>query len=220
MSQSTYTFTYIPSPTANTRTGQQNFLKTFFSIKKLFWLKRFNCVVSACMKCNKNSPIQAARTMGPASKHLSYRSAATADPAMLSQKQTRGNHTLQEGFGTYCQDEENRPDKGPDDIGLNVQPAAAVCHVLVKGSRKGHSHDNGWKACNTHTKGNQNPGKAGMTQADRLCSRQLLQTPCDQTRCSMRQLSLLNPMCNINLLQPKSVPALQDQIYVLSASCS
>lgn len=104
-------------------------------------------MVKVYIEHNKNSPIKAAGTMSPASKRLGERSADAPDAATLSQNQTRRNHTFLAGFGTYCQDEENRPNKGPDDVGLNVQPAMVVCHILVKGSCKGHAHDNDWKAC-------------------------------------------------------------------------
>ena len=71
MSQSIYTFIYIPHLTANRRIGQQKFPKALFSIKKLLQLMRFICVVKVYIKHNQNSPAKAAGTLSPASKHLS-----------------------------------------------------------------------------------------------------------------------------------------------------
>lgn len=139
----------------------------------------------------------------------------TPDSALLFQDQTRRNPTLPAGFGTYSQDEEHRPHKGPDDVGLHVQPATVGCHILVKGSRKGHPHDKDWKPCRkTHRL---NPRKSRDAPCRALCTTRFLQNPPDQAHSST---SLQNPTSNINSLQLKSVLAQHSQIYKLPASFS
>lgn len=139
----------------------------------------------------------------------------TPDSALLFQQQTLRTPTFPAGFGTYSQDAEHRPHEGPDDIGLHAQPAMVVCHIVVKGSCKGHPHDKDWKPCRkTHRL---NFGKSRNASCRALSTRQLLQNPPDQTDFSM---TLQNPTSNINSLQLKSVLAQHSQIYKLSASSS
>lgn len=139
----------------------------------------------------------------------------TPDSALLFWEQPRGSSPFPAGFGTHSQDEEHRPHKGPDDVGLHVQPAVVGCHVLVKGTGKGHPHDEDWKPCRkTHRL---KPGRSRDAPCRALCTRQLLQNPPEQTGFSV---SLQNPTSNINPLQLKSVLAQHSQIYKLSASFS
>lgn len=55
---------------------------------------------------------------------------------------------------TYCQDKYHRSHKGPDCIGLHIEPAMIVCFVFVHGYHQGYSNNQNrhtWKQVNNRT---------------------------------------------------------------------
>lgn len=55
---------------------------------------------------------------------------------------------------TYCQDKYHRSHKGPDGIGLHIEPAMIVCFVFVHGYHQGYSNNQNrhtWKQFNNRT---------------------------------------------------------------------